>query len=92
VNLSLLSLHILFVREHDRRCDWLAAQYPTWSDEQLYQSARRYLIALIQVMRGATRTGADSSVRVGNDVAIAFSCRVRSSSSRKSRTTSSCLP
>lgn len=48
-NLPLAALHNLFVREHNRRCNILRAANPTWSDEQLYQSARRYVIALIQV-------------------------------------------
>ncbi len=48
-NLSLMALHTLFVREHNRRCDWLVSQYPSWGDEELYQAARRFIIALIQV-------------------------------------------
>ena len=48
-NFSLMALHTLFVKEHNRRCDWLVSQYPSWSDEELYQAARRFIIALIQV-------------------------------------------
>lgn len=48
-NLPLAAMHTLFVREHNRRCNVLKAANPTWGDEQLYQSARRFVIALIQV-------------------------------------------
>ncbi len=48
-NLSLQVLHNLFVREHNRRCDWLYATNSNWDDETLYQAARRFIIALIQV-------------------------------------------
>jgi hypothetical protein len=37
------------VREHNRRCDWLYATNSNWDDETLYQAARRFIIALIQV-------------------------------------------
>jgi hypothetical protein len=48
-NLPLAAMHNLFVREHNRRCNVVKAANPTWGDEQLYQSARRYVISLIQV-------------------------------------------
>ncbi len=47
-NLILLSIHTLFVREHNRICEALALAHPTWNDEQIYQHARRTVIALIQ--------------------------------------------
>lgn len=47
--MGLLALHTLFVREHNRRCIELAAANPTWSDTMLFESARRFVIALHQV-------------------------------------------
>ena len=46
-NPVLLSLHTLFVREHNRRAKLLPK---TWSDEQRFQEARRYVIAHIQAI------------------------------------------
>lgn len=47
---SLTSFHILFVREHNRLCEELKATHPTWTDEELYQRARKMVGALIQVV------------------------------------------
>ena len=44
----LASLHTLFVRTHNRRCEELIAINPDWTDEQLYQHARAYTIGLLQ--------------------------------------------
>lgn len=49
-NVALTAMHTLFVREHNRLCDEFAAAYPTLNDEELYQKARNYVAALIQVI------------------------------------------
>lgn len=47
-NPLLIAIHTLFVREHNRLCQELSTQYPDWTDEQLYQRARKYVGAYIQ--------------------------------------------
>jgi hypothetical protein len=47
-NPELCSLQVLFVREHNRLAAQIAASNPTLSDEELYQRARRHVIALLQ--------------------------------------------
>jgi hypothetical protein len=44
----LTSMHTLFVREHNRVCDLLSFQNPTWNDERIYQHARAYVNGLLQ--------------------------------------------
>jgi peroxidase len=46
---GLTSLHILFVREHNRICDRLRAE-GMYSDEEMYQKARKEIGALMQVI------------------------------------------
>jgi hypothetical protein len=46
---GLLSLHTIFMREHNRLCDMLVAQGKT-NDESNYQTARKYVGALIQAI------------------------------------------
>ncbi|MDQ3647077.1 MAG: heme peroxidase [Actinomycetota bacterium] len=45
--LGLLMLHTLFTLEHNAICDRLKAEYPRWSDEQLFQRARLVNAALL---------------------------------------------
>lgn len=46
----LLSVHTIWVREHNRQCDLLKAANPAWNDEKIYQEARKRVIALNQVI------------------------------------------
>lgn len=47
-NPLLIAFHTLFVREHNRLCDVIISENPTWSDEQIYQSAKRKVTAYYQ--------------------------------------------
>lgn len=49
-NAVLTSLHTLLVREHNRLAGLIAAAYPSWSDEQIYQYARKIVGAEVQVI------------------------------------------
>lgn len=45
---GLTAVHTLFVREHNRLADQIAAEHPDWNDEQIYQRARKLVGATIQ--------------------------------------------
>ena len=45
--LGLALLHTLFIREHNAICDRLRAEYPAWTDEELFQRARLVNAALM---------------------------------------------
>lgn len=45
----------LWLREHNRVCDILKREHPTWSDEQLFQTARLILIGEGRRHRGSPR-------------------------------------
>ncbi len=47
-NVLLLSFHTLFVREHNRLCEEIKSDNPSWSDEQIYQHARKKVGGFIQ--------------------------------------------
>lgn len=44
---GLSMLHTLFALEHNAICDMLKANYPTWTDDQLYEKARLINAALL---------------------------------------------
>jgi len=46
-NILLLSMHTLFMREHNRLCDLLVEENPSWSDEQLFYRAKKFVAAQI---------------------------------------------
>ena len=77
-NSVLVSMHTMFVREHNRIAGDLASAHPDWTDEQLFQRAREiniaqyqsiiyneYLPALLGVEALPEYTGYDSSTNVG---------------------------
>ena len=45
---TLACMHILFIREHNFQADRFARLHPYWTDEQLFQAARRMVIAEMQ--------------------------------------------
>jgi len=45
---TLACMHTLFVREHNRQAGLIAAAHPEFTDEQIYQNARRTVVAEIQ--------------------------------------------
>lgn len=45
---GLTAMHTLFVREHNRLADEIAAAQPTWTDEEIYQHARRTVSGIVQ--------------------------------------------
>ena len=47
-NPLLASVHTLFVREHNRQCDLIKLKNPAWSDEEIYQYARKMVGGFIQ--------------------------------------------
>jgi hypothetical protein len=48
--IALTAMHTLFVREHNRLCDEIAAENPSLSDQHIYQWARKIVGAQMQVI------------------------------------------
>ena len=49
-NILLSSIHTIFMREHNRLCDEIILDNPSWTDEQVYQKARKMVGATIQAI------------------------------------------
>jgi peroxidase len=47
-NMALTSVHLLFVREHNRLASELAKINPQWADERLYSETRKIMIGIFQ--------------------------------------------
>lgn len=47
-NMGLTTLQILFLREHNRLCDLIVEANKTMSDQEVFNTARNYVIGLIQ--------------------------------------------
>lgn len=48
VNLPMVCLHTLFHLEHNAQARKLKVAHPTWSDQELFDEARKYVVALMQ--------------------------------------------
>jgi len=48
-NPALLSFGILFFKWHNTVAGRIQAENPTWTDEEIFQRARRFVIATLQV-------------------------------------------
>ncbi|MEE2748129.1 MAG: peroxidase family protein [Candidatus Thermoplasmatota archaeon] len=49
-HIALMSLHVLFLREHNRLADEIAERNPDWNDEDIFQLARKLVAAQIQAI------------------------------------------
>ena len=49
-HIALMSLHVLFVREHNRLAEEISERNPDWNDEDIFQLARKPVAAQIQVI------------------------------------------
>lgn len=49
-NPGLLALHTLFLREHNARAEAAARAHPDWSDQELFQEARKWVVAQLQAI------------------------------------------
>jgi hypothetical protein len=66
--LGLAMMHTLFMMEHNSICDHLAAVYPSWDDDQLFDHARLInaaLIAKIHTVEWTPALLADSDLELG---------------------------
>ncbi len=83
-NTELTAIHTLFMREHNRLAAKYAAEHPTWTDEQIYQQARRIVAAEMQAItyneflpallgEGALRAYRGYNPRVNPGIANEFS-------------------
>lgn len=72
-NVLLTTFHTLFMREHNRLCDSLLLVNPGWSDEQLYQHARKLVggkIAAIVYHEWLPTMGVELPAYQGYDPAV----------------------